>query len=91
MEQKIDLVKWSQREDVQEAWKKLAERDGLEKDAFEKATWGFLGFVLGRNYGLVISMSKARRFGWTGYVDSWDALAECLDELEQEKVLPAVR
>ena len=91
VEQKIDLVKWSQREDVQDAWKKLAERDGLEKDAFEKATWGFLGFVLGRNYGLVISMSKARRFGWTGYVDSWDALSECLDELEQEKMLPAVK
>ena len=22
------------------------------------------------------------------YVDSWDALSECFDELEQEKILP---
>lgn len=88
VEQKIDLVKWSQREDAKKAWVKLVERDGLERDAFEKATWGFLGFVLGRNYNLVISMSKARKFGWTGYVDSWEALSECLDELEREKILP---
>ena len=66
VEQKIDLVKWSKREDVRKAWQKLSERDNLHKDAFEKATWQFLGFVLGRNFNLIISMSKARMFGWTG-------------------------
>ncbi|KAI9756105.1 MAG: hypothetical protein M4579_003992 [Chaenotheca gracillima] len=86
--QRIDLTKWSQKPEVKRAWEKLAARDGLDNDAFEKATWGFLGFVLGRNYNLVISMSKARKLGWTGYVDSWDALEECLQELEDEKILP---
>ena len=66
VEQKIDLVKWSQRADVQETWKKLLDEQGLDKDAFDKATWGFLGFVLGRSYNIVISMSKARKLGWTG-------------------------
>ena len=66
VEQKIDLVKWSQRGDVRDAWEKLSKRDILEKDSFEKATWGFLGFVLGRNYNIVVSMSKARKFGWSG-------------------------
>ena len=88
VQQRVDLMKWSQREDVKKAWKALAERDGLEKDGLEKATWGFLGFVLGRNYNIVISMSKARKLGWTGYVDSWDALSECFDELADEKILP---
>ena len=32
----------------------------------EKATRGFLGFVLGRNYDLVIDISKARKLGWMG-------------------------
>lgn len=53
---------------MKKAWDKLASSHGLEKDAFEKATWGFLGFVLGRDYNLVISMSKARKLGWAGYV-----------------------
>ncbi len=63
---RISLVKWSQQEEVKKAWEKLAEREGLEKSAFEKATWEFLDFVLGRSYDIVVSMSKAREFGWTG-------------------------
>ena len=63
---RVSLVKWSQQEEVKKAWEKLAEREGLQKDAFEKATWAFLDFELGRSYNLVISMSKAREFGWTG-------------------------
>ena len=87
VEAKVDLVKWSERSDVKEACERLAKREGLEQDAFEKATWSFLGFVLGENYDIVISMNKARRVGWTGYVDSWDCLDTCLDELVREKML----
>ena len=89
--QRIDLIKWSQRDDVKKAWDKLASKHGLEEDALEKATWGFLGFVLGRDYNLVISMSKARKLGWTGYVDTWESLEECFDELEAEGVLPKTK
>ena len=88
VEQRIDLVKWSQRKDVKEAWLRIAQRDGLEKGSFENATWAFLGFILGRNYDVVISMSKARKLGWTGYIDSWDALEEAFDELALEKIAP---
>lgn len=88
VEQQIDLVKWSQRDDVKTAWAKVAEREGLDKSAFEKATWGFLGFVLGRNFDLVISMSKARKLGWAGYRDSWESLEGVFRELEEGGVLP---
>ena len=47
-------------------WEKLHAREGLEKDAFEKATWGFLELVLGRNYNMDFSVSKAREYRWTG-------------------------
>lgn len=87
VEARIDLVKWSQRDDVKKAWEALAEREGLEKDGFEKATWGFLGFVFGRNFDLVISMSKARKIGWTGYLDTWEAIESVFEELEEAKVL----
>ncbi|KAM0270233.1 hypothetical protein ACHAQH_009515 [Verticillium albo-atrum] len=88
LEHRIDLVKWSQRDDVRKTWEKLAEREGLEKDAFEKATWGFLVFILGRAYDLVISMSKAREIGWTGYKDTWKAFSDVFGQLEAEKILP---
>lgn len=88
--QRISLVKWSQQDEVKKAWDQLAEREGLDKDGLEKATWAFLDFVLGRNYDLVVSMSKARALGWTGYVDTWESLAGVFDELEAAKVLPKV-
>ncbi|KAF5963193.1 hypothetical protein FBULB1_13566 [Fusarium bulbicola] len=70
MEQTIDLTKWSQQSEVKEAWKKLAKREGLNEKALEGATWGFLGFVLGRNYDLVISMSKARNLVGLGKLNT---------------------
>lgn len=85
---RIDLLSWSQKPEVKEAWNRLAEKNKLQKDAFEKATWFFTNFVLGRNYDVVISMNKARKLGWVGSVDTWDALSEALDELEQEGILP---
>ncbi|KAL0935446.1 nad dependent epimerase dehydratase family protein [Colletotrichum truncatum] len=88
VEQRIDLTKWSQQEEVKNAWNRLAEREGLESDAFDKATWAFLGFVLGRSYDLVISMSKAREMGWTGYTDTWLSLSDVFRELESQKILP---
>lgn len=88
VEGRIDLMKWTQRDDVKAAWEKVAAREGLDKAAFEKATWGFLNFVLGRSYNLIISMSKARKAGWSGYIDTWEALEKCFDGLVEEGMLP---
>lgn len=85
---RISLAKWSQEDDVKKAWERLAEREGLQKDAFEKATWAFLDFVLGRSYDIVQSMSKAREYGWTGYYDTWKALSDVFGELEADNILP---
>lgn len=88
VEQQIDLVKWSQRADVKGAWESFAERKGLDKEIFDKATWAFLGFVLGRNFDLVISMSKARECGWTGYRDTWASLKDVFEQMKGAGVLP---
>jgi nucleoside-diphosphate-sugar epimerase len=88
VEQHVDLVKWSQRSDVKAAWEGIAEREGLDKQIFEKATWAFLGFVLGRKFDLVISMSKAREAGWTGYRDTWHSFEGVFDEMREAGALP---
>lgn len=66
VEQRVDLVQWSNRPQVKKAWEALSEREGLEKDALVKASFMFAGMVLGRNYDIVMNMSKARKYGWTG-------------------------
>src|SRR5699024_4336603 len=59
IQQTVDLVQWSKQEKVKNALAKLAEREGLDKDVLDKATWAFLSMVLGRDYDIILSMSKA--------------------------------
>jgi len=63
----------------------------LDEGALDNATWGFLNFVLGRNFDLVISMSKARKAGWTGYRDTWESIEAALERLVDEKVVPVFK
>ena len=86
----VDPEKWARREDVNAAWGRLRDTYGLDQKAWEKATWDFLTFVLGRDWSCVGTMSKARKLGWTGYADTWEELEETLEVLEKEGVLPPV-
>ncbi|VUC31497.1 unnamed protein product [Clonostachys rosea] len=86
--QRVDLQKWSQTKEVREAWKVMVEKDGLDAKALEKASWAFAGFAWGRDYSQIISMSKARKLGWTGYQDNWENLERTLGELRHSKVIP---
>jgi hypothetical protein len=42
LEQRVCLAKWSGRREVREAWERLAAREGLRRDVFDRATWGFV-------------------------------------------------
>lgn len=88
--QQIDTTKWAKNEKVVKAWETLRDKYGLDQQAWDKATWGFLTFVLGREYSCVVTMSKARKMGWNGYEDTWDSFEEVFDMLEQAKILPPV-
>lgn len=91
LKQRTDLIKWSELPDVKEAWKRVSERHGLDSDGLEKATWGFAAFVLGREYDLVVNMTKAREAGFNGFVDSWKCLEAVFEELEENRLLPPKR
>ncbi|KAI4723199.1 NAD dependent epimerase/dehydratase family protein [Aureobasidium sp. EXF-10727] len=84
----VDVEKWAQRKDVIEAWEGIRDKHNLDQKAWGKATWNFLTFVLGRHYSCVVSMSKARKLGWTGYKNIWDCMQETFYLSEKEGVLP---
>ncbi|KAI1626143.1 hypothetical protein EDD37DRAFT_332005 [Exophiala viscosa] len=88
--QQIDTTKWAKRPEVVKKWEEIRDKAGLDQQTWEKATWGFLTFLLGRKFSCVVSMSKARSLGWTGYKDTWTAFDETFAELEKEGILPKV-
>ncbi|KAE8363728.1 hypothetical protein BDV27DRAFT_158507 [Aspergillus caelatus] len=86
----VDPQKWAKRTAVKEAWAMLRDKYSLGQAAWDKATWDFLTFVLGREWGRVASMSKARKLGWTGYEDTWEAFEWTFRILEQGGIIPPV-
>ena len=84
----IDLMDWAKRPEVVKAWEALRDKHGLEQETWEKATWAFLTFLMGREYSCVVSMSKARNAGWTGYRDTWEEFEHTFALLEKEGLLP---
>ncbi|OBT46792.1 hypothetical protein VE00_01989 [Pseudogymnoascus sp. WSF 3629] len=91
LDQRIKLSEWSKDDKVKKVWDDIAAREGLEQKAFEQATWAFLDFVLGRSYDLVLNMTEARKMGFEGFVDTWEALDETFTELEEAGVLPKIK
>ena len=84
----IDPQKWAQRTDVKDAWSKIKAKSNLNQAVWDNATWDFLTFVLGREWGCVGSMSKARKLGWTGYEDTWESFDRTFRTLEKEGIIP---
>lgn len=85
---RVNLVQWARTKEVREAWNRVSEREGLDPTALDKATWWVADFCWGRDYNIVLSMSKARKLGWTGYLESWDSLRSIFDVLKREQIIP---
>jgi hypothetical protein len=79
---------WANETRTIEAWKRLTDREGLDEDAFERASWGFVDRNMAISYSKLESMAKARRFGFLGYVDSTENFLEVFREAQQMKILP---
>lgn len=72
---------WAKEERTIEAWERLAERDGLQEDAFYRASWLYADRNMALMYNKLESMTKARRYGWLGYLDSTEQLLEVLRQV----------
>jgi len=80
------LEEWASREENHAAWKELMEASGgkLKFDPFVdvQASFGY-GDAAIMTSGFCLSMDKARRMGWTGFVDSVEAIFEMFGEMSE--------
>ncbi|EXJ66796.1 uncharacterized protein A1O5_09991 [Cladophialophora psammophila CBS 110553] len=89
----FSLLEWSERVDVQEAWKELVQRHGLLLDPFTDAgrraqIFGMSDSAIIGGWALSLSMRKARKMGFHGTVDSYESAFHTLHDLARLKVLP---
>lgn len=75
----------------QEAWDSLCERSNLPeaKSTWAFGTWAFQDWVFQRSWSATLSISKARKFGWTGYKDSYESFIETFETFKRHGMIPS--
>ncbi len=86
----VSLGEWAT-DDKKASWDQLCEQLGCPeaKKSWEAGTWQYQDWVFGRTWSATLSMSKARKFGYQGYIDSYDALVQTFERMKRLKQIPS--
>ncbi|KAF2465577.1 NAD dependent epimerase/dehydratase family protein-like protein [Lindgomyces ingoldianus] len=88
---KYTLTKWARQHSVQKAWSELIQKHNLQASKLEDMDIDrIFSFTDSSLIGgtLDLSMNKARKMGWHGFVDTNDCIKEVLEEFSDLKLLP---
>ena len=77
--------------DKKPVWDRVCEKYGGKKEAFEWGTWFFFDWSVGKAWPTLSSMTKARKFGWNRYDDTYETWVETFKAFENAGVLPLNR
>jgi len=88
MQLDFSLTEWAS--DKQEVWNRICEKYGCPeaKPTWESGTWPFQDWVFQRTWSATLSINKARKFGWTGHIDSYQSLTDAFDKFVNLKQIP---
>lgn len=80
------MTDWAK--DKEQVWKSVVATHGGHPDAFQWGTWDFFDWAVGKAWYTIGSVSKARKFGWTRYDDTYDTWIETFRSFENAGVIP---
>lgn len=88
LQQEFSMAEWMR--DKQPVWESLCERAGVPE---AKATFGFVtpfivDWAYRRTWGATLCMTKARKLGWTGYIDSYESNVRTFERFRALKQIP---
>ncbi|RSL89698.1 hypothetical protein CEP52_014817 [Fusarium oligoseptatum] len=80
------MTEWSK--DKKEVWERVVAKHGGQLEAYDWGTWDFFDWAVGKAWCTISSVSKARKFGWQRYDDTYDTYIEAFQSFENAGVLP---
>ncbi|KAG4444237.1 hypothetical protein IFR05_000334 [Cadophora sp. M221] len=88
VELEVSLAEWSK--DKRQVWDRVCDKAGVPeaKKTWDAGTWQYQDWVFGRTWSATLSISKAREFGWTGYIDSYKSFTEAFEKFKELKQIP---
>jgi len=86
----VSLADWATVE-KKKAWEELCDDAGCPeaKHTWYAGTWQYQDWVFGRTWSATLDMSKARKYGYKGYVNSYQAFTETFGRMRELKQIPA--
>ncbi|KAL4943641.1 hypothetical protein BDV06DRAFT_221093 [Aspergillus oleicola] len=89
LENSFSMVAWAS--DKKPIWDTICAKYGGNPEAFNWGTWALLDWGVGKAWPTLSSISKARRFGWTRYDDTYETWVETFRAFENGGILPKER
>ena len=89
MENAFSMVTWAS--DKKPVWEKICAKYGGNPEAFNWGTWAFFDWGIGKAWPTLSSMTKARKFGWNRYDDTYETWVETFKAFENAGTLPKGR
>jgi nucleoside-diphosphate-sugar epimerase len=88
LQQEVSLAEWSK--DKREIWDKVCDKAGMPvaKATWDAGTWGYQDWVFERAWAGTLSINKARKFGWTGHIDSFESFTDAFKSFEALGLVP---
>ncbi|KAM5364979.1 hypothetical protein ACJZ2D_011239 [Fusarium nematophilum] len=83
----VVLGEWAK--DKKLVWERLCDKYGGNKEAFDWGTWGFFDWATGKTWPTIMSISKARKFGWNRYDDTLETWIETFKAFENAGIFPS--
>lgn len=85
----LSLHEWSK--DKKEVWNRLCDKGGCPeaKASWDAGTWQYQDWVFGRTWSATVSINKARKFGYTGHIDSFDCFINTFERMKALKQIPS--
>ncbi|KAE8372124.1 hypothetical protein BDV26DRAFT_302213 [Aspergillus bertholletiae] len=86
--QETSLESWAR--DKRGVWEQLCDEAGKPqaKNTFQAGTWAFQDWVFRRTWSATLSINKARKFGWTGHMDSYDSFIDAFEKFRELGQIP---
>lgn len=87
-QQEFTMVEWAV--DKKGVWERLCEKAGKPeaKPTFDNGTWPMQDWPFRRTWSAVLSMNKAREFGWNGQIDTYESLVKTWEKMREFGYLP---
>ncbi|KAJ5485712.1 hypothetical protein N7530_000012 [Penicillium desertorum] len=82
----FDVQEWAR--DKKPAWEQVVQKYGGRMDVFDWVSWDHWNWALGRSWSTLLSVNKAREYGWIRFDDTYKTWLDTWTVLENAGILP---